>query len=473
MLKITNTLTGKKEVFTPIDKDKVKMYVCGITPYDAAHVGHGRVAVVFDVFFRLLKFMNFDVSYCRNYTDIDDKLLKKAELELGDSFRYKDVAEKYIKMFEQDVDSLGCLRPTFEPRVTENIDDIINFIQDLVHNGAAYVSEGDVYFSVKSFPNYGKLSKRNLDELLSGARVEVSEIKMDPLDFALWKSSPEGTFWHSPWGWGRPGWHIECSVLANKFLGQQIDIHGGGMDLIFPHHENEVAQSEARNKKSFVNYWIHNAFVVIDKEKMSKSLGNFFTLRQVFEHFEPRLVRYYILKHHYRAPLDFSFGEIEASKKSFNRIANVFCQNCSQDFIGLGQNAGKNSCCCENGHEKNKKSCSALVLKDIQESKYASQMLDFLLDDLNTSGMFGVLFENLNEIKNDEKEFCAVKILLTQVLGLVLEPLPEKEVEITPEIQKLIENREQARKDKNWVLADEIRDKLLALGVTLQDKKLK
>lgn len=448
MIKMTNTLTGKKEIFKSIEKNKVKMYVCGITPYDAAHIGHGRVAVVFDVFYRLLKFLDYDVTYCRNYTDIDDKLLKKAEQELGDSLRYKEIAEKYIKMFEDDVDNLNCLRPTFEPRVTDNVAEIIKFINDLVHCGAAYVSGGDVYFSVKNFLEYGKLSKHNLDDLLSGARVEVSEVKMDPLDFALWKSSPVGTFWDSPWGWGRPGWHIECSVLANKFLGDQIDIHGGGMDLIFPHHENEIAQSEAHNKKPFVNYWIHNAFVVIDKEKMSKSLGNFFTLRQVFEQFEPRLIRYYILKHHYRAPLDFSFDEIEVSKKSFNRIAQVF-------FSPEGQ------------------ACKSVTLQEVQKSKVANQMLEFLLDDLNTSGMFGVLFENLSDLKNNEQELCAVKTVLTDVLGLVLEPLAEKEVEITPEIQKLIDDRAQARLDKNWVLADSLRDKLAALGVEVQDKKLK
>ena len=457
MLKVTNTLTGKKEIFESIGKNKVKMYVCGITPYDAAHIGHGRVAVVFDVFYRLLKFLDYDVAYCRNYTDIDDKLLKKADQELGDSLRYKEIAEKYIKMFEVDVDELNCLRPTFEPRVTDNMSEIIKFIDDLVHSGAAYVSGGDVYFSVKSFSGYGTLSKHNLDDLQSGARVEVSEVKMDPLDFALWKRSSEGTFWESPWGWGRPGWHIECSVLANKFLGDQIDIHGGGMDLIFPHHENEIAQSEAHNKKPFVNYWIHNAFVVIDKEKMSKSMGNFFTLRQVFEQFEPRLIRYYILKHYYRAPLDFSFDEIESSKKSFNKIANTFCdpdisKSCKSDIGSL---------------------CEKETLAQVQESKVASQMLNFLLDDLNTSGMFGVLFENLSDLKNNPQELCAVKTVLTDILGLTLEPLAEKEVQIAPEIQKLIDDRAQARLDKNWALADQIRDQLAVLGVEVQDKKLK
>lgn len=467
MLKITNTLTGEKQFFTPVQKNsnKIKMYVCGITPYDAAHIGHGRVAVFFDTLYRLLKFMNYNIDYCRNYTDIDDKLLKKAEQEFNDPYRYKEVAEKYIKMFEKDVDDLNCLRPKFEPRVTDNIKEIIEFIKDLVDSGAAYVSEGDVYFSVKSFPDYGKLSKRNLEDLQAGARVEINEIKKDPLDFALWKSCEAGKFWESPWGWGRPGWHIECSVLANKFLGEQIDIHGGGMDLIFPHHENEVAQSEAHNKKEFVKYWVHNAFVVINKEKMSKSLGNFFTLRQVFEHFEPRLLRYYILKHHYRAPLDFAFEEIENSKKSFNKLAQVFASETA-------------------------KKCNFVSFEQIQKTKIASQMLDFLLDDVNTSGMFGVLFENLGDLKafveqkteSNQKnltgldfdlELCAVKTLLEEVLGLVLEPLPEKEVEITPEIQKLIDDRAQARVDKNWALADQIRQKLLDLGVTLQDKKLK
>ena len=445
MIKITNTLTRKKETFKPLEPNKVKMYVCGITPYDAAHVGHGRVYVVFDLFYRLLTFLGYDVTYCRNFTDIDDKLLNRAKKELGDLLRYKEIADKYIKMFGQDVRTLHCLDPDYEPRVTENIPEIITFIQKLVDAGHAYVSNGDVYFSIKSFESYGNLSKQNLDDLRAGARVQVSEKKEDPLDFVLWKGTEPGTFWESPWGYGRPGWHIECSVLGNKFLGEQLDIHGGGMDLIFPHHENEIAQSEVHNKKKFVNYWVHNAFVRIDKEKMSKSLGNFFTLRQVFEKFDPMVVRYYILRHHYRAPLDFDFQELENSKKSYNKLCNVF----------------------------NDVDCKKVTRQDVQKSPVANKMLEFLCDDLNVSGMLGVVFENLTEFKNNKDELCLTKTLLQDVLGLTLEPIAQEKVEITPEIQKLIDERVQARKEKDWARADAIRDQLTQMGIDLQDKKIK
>ncbi|MFC1841867.1 cysteine--tRNA ligase [Candidatus Dependentiae bacterium] len=445
MLKVTNTLTGNKEIFKSLEPNKIKMYVCGITPYDDAHVGHGRVSVIFDAFYRLFKFLGFDITYCRNFTDIDDKLINRAEKEFGDKLRYKEIADKYIKMYTEDVDNLNCLKPDVEPRVTENIPEIIEFIEKLIALGNAYVANGDVYFSIKTFPSYGKLAKHNLDDLRAGSRVEVSDIKKDPLDFVLWKSAEEGTFWKSPWGYGRPGWHIECSVLGNKFLGKQLDIHGGGMDLIFPHHENEIAQSETHNKKTFVNYWIHNAFVRIDKEKMSKSLGNFFTLRQVFEKFDPIIVRFYILKHHYRAPLDFSYEELENTQKSYKKLVNI--------FHGV--------------------SCPKVTREDVTKSKLASKMLDFLCDDLNVPGMLGVLFENLSEIKDNKEELCLVKALLTDILGLTLEPIAEKQVEITPEIQKLIDERVAARAAKDWAKADEIRDKLVSMGVEVQDKKTK
>ena len=444
MVKITNTLTGKKEIFKSLQPNKIKMYVCGITPYDEAHVGHGRVSVVFDTFYRLLKFLGYTVNYCRNFTDIDDKLLNKAQKQLGDSLAYKEIAEKYITMYKQDVAQLNCLEPTFEPRVTENISEIISFIQGLVEADHAYVSNSDVYFRIKSFAQYGKLSKQNLDDLRAGARVQVSEKKEDPLDFVLWKGTKGGTFWESPWGYGRPGWHIECSVLGNKFLGEQLDIHGGGMDLIFPHHENEIAQSESHNKKPFVNYWMHNAFVRIDKEKMSKSLGNFFTLRQVFQKFDPMLVRFYIIKHHYRAPLDFDFQELENAKKSYNKLCNV--------FHGVA--------------------CKKAAKEEVQKSAIASKMLEFLSDDLNISGMLGVVFENIAIFKDNKDELCMAKTLLQDVLGLTLEPLAQEQVEITPEIQKLIDERYKARKDKDWTKADAIRDQLTQMGVDVQDKKI-
>jgi len=445
MIKITNTLTGKKEIFKSLEQNKAKMYVCGVTPYDDAHVGHGRVAVIFDLLYRLLKFLQYDVTYCRNFTDIDDKLLKKAQEQLGDQLRYKQIADRYIDMYREDVKKLNCLDPDSEPRVTEHIESIITFIQGLIDSGHAYIANGDVYFSIGSFSNYGKLSKHNLADLRAGSRVQVSGIKKDPLDFVLWKGNDTGDFWKSPWGYGRPGWHIECSVLANKFLGKQIDIHGGGMDLIFPHHENEIAQSEAFNKKRFVNYWLHNAFVRIDKEKMSKSLGNFFTLRQVFEQFDPMVLRFYFLNHHYRAPLDFSFDQMEGMEKSYKKLCAVFDQVvCNKE----------------------------ITRSDMTKDSIVKQMLTFLRDDLNTSGMFGILFEHLRDIKKNPGQACVIKKFIQEVLGLTLEPLKEKEIAITPEIQKLIDERSRARAAKDWAKADEIRDKLIKMGIKIGDKKL-
>jgi len=445
MIKVTNTLTGKKEIFKPIEPNSVKMYVCGVTPYDDSHVGHGRVAVAFDILYRLFKFLNFDVKYCRNFTDIDDKLLNKAAEKFSDKLRYKELADTFIKKYSEDVDSLNCLRPDFEPRVTENIDEIIAFIKGLVDSGYAYASGGDVYFSIQAFKNYGSLSKHNLEDLKVGSRVEVSDIKKDPLDFVLWKGNNDGQFWGSPWGYGRPGWHIECSVLASKYLGKQLDIHGGGMDLIFPHHENEIAQSEALNKKQFVNYWMHNAFVRIDKEKMSKSLGNFFTLRQIFERFDPMVLRFYYINHQYRAPLDFSFEDMQMIKKSYQRLCKAFAGvECPKD----------------------------ISKSEMTKYKVIQDMLVFLSDDLNTPGMLGVLFEHLNEIKKNKDELCAVRAFINDVLGLSLEPLKEEEVEITPEIQGLIDARKEARQSKDWAKADAIRDQLKELGIDVQDKKL-
>jgi len=445
MIKITNTLTGKREIFKPIEHNKVKLYVCGVTPYDSAHIGHGRVAVVFDVFYRLLKFLNFEILYCRNFTDIDDKLLKKAKNELGDQLKYKQIADNYIKLYQQDVNNLNCLQPDYEPRVTENIPEMIAFIQGLIDSGNAYVANGDVYFGLQTFSHYGKLSKHDVKDLRAGSRIDVSDIKKDPLDFVLWKSTAEGTFWKSPWGYGRPGWHIECSVLASKYLGKQIDIHGGGMDLIFPHHENEIAQSESLQKKIFSNYWMHNALVRVDKEKMSKSLGNFFSLSDVFEKFDPMIVRYYLVSHYYRAPIDFSYDELESLQKSYKRLCNVFSQVECEDNI--------------------KKT-------DMTKSPIVNKMLDFLCDDLNTPGMLGVVFENLSNLNKNKKELCLVKKLLNDVLGLKLESIKEKEVEITAEVQKLINERNKARKEKNWQKSDEIREKLQSMGITVFDEKI-
>ncbi|RJP56286.1 MAG: cysteine--tRNA ligase [Candidatus Auribacter fodinae] len=317
-LYIHNTVTGKKEKFDPIIPGKVKMYVCGVTVYDRCHLGHARAVVFFDVVFRYLRELGYDVTFVRNFTDIDDKIINRANKE---GVFWKDLAEKYIQKFHQDFALLNVLKPTHEPKATEHIGDIIDFISELEKRGFAYFSEGDVYFSVRKSADYGYLSGRSVDDMRSGARIEVSEKKEDPLDFALWKKSKDGEpAWESPWGLGRPGWHIECSVMSQFYLGVPFDIHGGGNDLIFPHHENEIAQSEALAGNRFVNYWIHNGFVTLNKEKMSKSTGNFFALEDIYNVCEPRVLRMFLLSSRYRDPLDYSSELLEESKQAVFRL---------------------------------------------------------------------------------------------------------------------------------------------------------
>ncbi len=446
MITITNTLSGKKELFKPLYPHKVTLYVCGITPYDYSHLGHARVYVIFDLFYRLLTFLDYKVIYCRNFTDIDDRLLQKAEKEYGDKQQFLMIASHYIQAYQEDMAALHCLPPTFQPRVTDHIPEIITFIKALIDTNKAYVVDGDVYFSIDAFADYGKLSKQNIEDLQIGARVEINKNKKNPLDFALWKSEPEGTFWKSPWGYGRPGWHIECSALARHFLGEHIDIHGGGMDLIFPHHENEIAQSESLFGKPFSYYWMHNAFVRINKEKMSKSLENFFTIKDIIKKFDPMVLRFLIINHYYRAPLDFSWDDLEVAQKTYQRLCTFFAQFTCDEKVSP---------------------------EKIKESDIVQKMLTFLSDDLNTPGMLGVLFENLKELAKNPEEVCLVKAFIQEVLGLSLVPLPEKEVVITDEIQKLITQREEARAEKNWKKADEIRDKLHQLGYSVKDGKSK
>ena len=440
MLTITNTKTGRKELFVPQHAPKVLLYVCGVTPYDAAHLGHGRCYVSFDLLYRLLQFLGYEVRYCRNFTDIDDKLIRRAQKRFGDGLRYAEIADEYIASYHADMAALGNLPPTYEPRVTENIPQIIDCIQGLIASGHAYQSGDSVYFSLATFPEYGALSKHNLTDLCAGARVEISEDKRDPLDFALWKGEDGGTFWESPWGWGRPGWHIECSVLAKIYLGDTIDIHAGGFDLVFPHHENEIAQSEALNGKPFARYWMHNGFVQINKEKMSKSLGNFFTLRDVYKEYDPQVLRYYYLTHHYRAPLEFAFDDLKAAAVSYKKLIRFFADTDSAEET---------------------------------DSRFlvVAGMLDALCNDLNTSALFGVLFESLPLLETDGVQRSAVKKFIQQVLGLSLEAIVEKTVTITPEIEALLQSRKQARVDKDWAKADMLREKLKQLGFTVQDKK--
>jgi len=436
----TNTLSGKKEEL--VVAKQIKMYVCGVTPYDDAHVGHGRCYVSFDILHRALRFFGTDVLYCRNFTDIDDKIMHRAEKELGDRLRYREIADRYIDSFQASIAMLNCLAPTIEPRVTDNIKPIIQFIEELIAAGHAYQSGNDVYFSIASYPDYGKLSKQKIEDLHAGVRVDVREQKRNPLDFALWKGEPEGEFWLSPWGYGRPGWHIECSVLARMFLGEHIDIHGGGLDLIFPHHENEIAQSESLFGAPFARIWMHNGFVNSNKEKMSKSLGNFLVLHDLFKKFDPMVIRYYFLTHHYRMPIDFSFEALRSAQKSYERLIRLCAVDCA-DIDVVGYN-----------------------------SDIIDQMINFLRDDLNTPGLLGVIFEHSVAIAHNKQELAAVKNIVMNVLGLTLEPLAEKELVVTSEIQDLIDARDKARHEKDWVRADELRDQLQELGFDVHDGKI-
>lgn len=444
MLTVTNTLTGKKEPFVPLQPAHVRMYVCGITPYDRAHLGHGRCYVSFDLLNRLLVLLGYQVRYVRNFTDIDDKLLNRAQEQFSDRHKYKNVADRFIATYHADMDALNCVSPQVEPRVTDHIPEIIIFIAGLIDAGYAYVVDGDVYFEVRKFESYGKLSKRNLDDLCVGARVEVNEKKRDPLDFALWKSEPDGEFWSSPWGYGRPGWHIECSALAQRYLGSQIDIHAGGLDLVFPHHENEIAQSEALHQEAFARYWVHNGFVTINKEKMSKSVGNFFTLDEVLAQIDPMVLRFYYLTHHYRAPLEFSFDTVITLKKTYQRLVDAFGK-VADTHVSYAQ---------------------------LQQDQMTKTMVDFLCDDLNSQGMIGFIFEHIQQLKTDNVRAPLVASILRHVLGLTLEPIAQEAITITPEIQALIDAREQARTVKDWKRADELRSQLEKLGIAVQDKKL-
>ncbi len=450
-MQFTNTLSGKKEEF--VVGKQLKMYVCGVTPYDDAHVGHGRCYVAFDLLYRMLRSFGTSVTYCRNFTDIDDKTMRRAEKEFGDRLRFNEIADRYIKNFHHDIGKLNCLSPDVEPRVTENIPQIIEFIKKLIDKGDAYQAGNDVYFQIEKFPEYGKLSKQKIEDLYAGVRIDVCQQKKNPLDFALWKGEPEGEFWSSPWGYGRPGWHIECSVLARLNLGEHIDIHGGGLDLIFPHHENEIAQSESLFGAPFSRMWMHNGMVNSNKEKMSKSLGNFFVLRDLYKHFDPMVIRYYFLTHHYRMPIEFSFEGLTSAQKSYERLIRL---------CALSSDLSAEALPCP----------PKLLAKDGAKEGIIDRMLEFLQDDLNTPGLLGVIFENSTEIAQNKHELAAVKNILVNELGLTLQPLPERTVELTPEIEALIDGRNKARREKNWTRADELRDQLQQLGFDVHDGKI-
>ncbi|AVD54769.1 MULTISPECIES: cysteine--tRNA ligase [Heyndrickxia] len=453
-IQIYNTLTRKKEPFIPLEEGKVKMYVCGPTVYNYIHIGNARPAIVFDTVRRYLAFRGYDVNYVSNFTDVDDKLIKAAK-ELGEEV--PALSDRFIKSYFEDIDALGCCHADAHPRVTENMDAIIAFIEKLIEKGHAYESGGDVYYHTRSFPDYGKLSHQSIDELKSGARIEVGEKKEDALDFALWKAAKEGEIsWDSPWGKGRPGWHIECSAMAKKYLGDTIDIHAGGQDLTFPHHENEIAQSEALTDKPFARYWMHNGYINIDNEKMSKSLGNIVLVHDIIERHDPQVLRFFMLSVHYRHPINYSEELLANAKAGLERIKTSY------------QNV------------KHRLESSANLAEDDEKwleqvRSLHRQFIEAMDDDFNTANGISVLFElskqanyylrGKNTTETVLRAFMKEFETISGVLGLKL----EEEVLLDEEIEALIEKRNEARKARNFQLADEIRDKLKSMNIILED----
>lgn len=449
-MKLHNSYTNQTEEFKPIEENKVKMYVCGPTVYDNAHLGHARCYITWDVLYRYLKFKGYDVTYCRNVTDVDDKILKKAEKE---GKTPEEVSTFWYKKFSESMSALNNLKPDIEPFATKTLGEMISIVKDLINKGYAYEANGDVYFRVKKFPKYGYLSKQPIDQLESGARIEVGEQKEDPLDFALWKKD-EKFGYKSPWGVGRPGWHIECSAMSRKYLGKTIDIHAGGADLIFPHHENEIAQSECANGCKFVNYWLHNGFVTINKEKMSKSLGNFLTIDDLLKNYDSNTIRFFILTNHYRMPVEFSDEALQAAANGVKRMLNA-----------------KRTQIDEN-----------LDLTQFEEYKAFEEAMD---DDLNTSKALAVLFDLTNKANKDVPYAFTLLYKLATTLGFVFEKatlseeeLAEKLKEISEELgesyssmEEIIEKRKAARVEKNWDVADKIRVALDKVGIVLKDSK--
>lgn len=455
-IQMYNTLTRKKEPFIPLEEGKVKMYVCGPTVYNYIHIGNARPPIVFDTVRRYFEYRGYDIQYISNFTDVDDKLIRAAK-ELGEDV--PTIAERFIDAYFDDVSALGCKRADVHPRVTESMDIIIDFIKALINKGYAYESEGDVYFHTRKFNGYGKLSHQSIDELRSGARIAVGEKKHDALDFALWKATKEGEiYWESPWGKGRPGWHIECSAMAKKYLGDTIDIHAGGQDLAFPHHENEIAQSEAVSGKSFARYWMHNGYINIDNEKMSKSLGNFVLVHDIIKNHDPQVLRFFMLSVHYRNPINYNEELLENTRAGLERIKTSY------------QNL------------KHRQEASANLTEDneVWLEKITTLHEEFIKemdDDFNTANGISVLFE-LSKLANYylmEKN-TSVQVIeaftkefeeLFTVLGLTLE-LPIEEL-LDEEIERLIQERIQARKDRDFQLADQIRDQLKEMNIILED----
>jgi cysteinyl-tRNA synthetase len=471
MIKIYNTLTRKKEKLITKEENKIKMYVCGPTTYNFIHLGNARPTVFFDTVRRYFKYKGFDVLYVQNFTDIDDKIIKRSQEEGIESTA---LAQKYINEYYKDADALNVMRADIYPRVSEHIEDIIDAVEKLIKKGFAYAVEGDVYFDIRKFKEYGKLSGRSLDEMQSGSRVEVDQRKKDPLDFALWKfAKPGEPSWESPWGKGRPGWHIECSVMSTKYLGTPFDIHGGGVDLVFPHHENEIAQAEALTDCQFAKYWMHNGFITVNKEKMSKSLGNFFLVREILDKFSGDTIRFYLLSTHYRSPLDFDDEKLAMNEKSLERIKNT--HSLIKQTLQGEKNKGADD----------KKNFSKLINQAVE--KAADEFENAMDDDFNTSLAVAVIFEfckEINTIVNNEKFLLTkddfnslqeaqniLQKLAGDILGISLENgTDNKSDDLTDGlINLLIEVRNNSRKNKDWETADKIRDSLKEMGVMLED----
>lgn len=449
-------MTRKKEEFVPLIPGEVKMYVCGPTVYNFFHIGNARTFVVFDTVRRYLEYRGYKVNFVQNFTDIDDKMIKKANDE---NITVRQLGDKFIDEYYKDADALNIKRATVNPRATLYILKIIEFIQELIDKGYAYPVDGDVYFNAKKFDDYGKLSGQNIEQLQSGARIDIDERKRNPVDFAVWKSAKEGEpSWESPWGMGRPGWHIECSCMAYNILGETIDIHAGGSDLKFPHHENEIAQSEGRTGKVFAKYWMHSAFVNINNQKMSKSLNNFFTTREILENYEPDVVRLFMLSGHYRTPINFSIELLDSTKSALDRIYNSIIN--LEEFLSKSKN-------------------NALLDSEKKYKEhldgYRKRYIEKMDDDFNTADAISVIFDLIRDINTNIDENSSVEIIkysldLIRELGSPLGMLQKSERgSIEAEIELLIEKRQKARQDKNWELADKIRDDLKDKGIILED----
>ena len=457
-MKLYNTLTRTKEEFIPLEEGKVKMYVCGPTVYNYIHIGNARPFIMFDTLRRYLQYKGYDVTFVQNFTDVDDKIIKRGHEE---GISPEDVANKYINEYFVDADGLGIQRADVHPRVTDNIQQIIDFVKDLEDKGYAYEVNGDVYFDTKKFEGYGTLSKQNQDELEAGARIEVNSQKRHPMDFVLWKSKKEGEpGWNSPWGEGRPGWHIECSVMSNRYLGETIDIHAGGQDLAFPHHENEIAQSEARSGKTFSNYWVHNGYININNEKMSKSKGNFFTVRDISKKYDLEIVRFFMLSAHYRNPVNFSDEMLNQAKAGLERLYNAK-EKLEFTISNLSESAIKDE-------EKE-------LINELES--YKDKFINAMEDDLNTADAVSAIFElskfiNTNVNETSSLEFAKMCLDKFNELTGVLNIVNKKNDDILDkDIEELIQKRADAKKNKDFKLADEIRQELLDKGIVLEDTR--